>query len=184
MKPIQALLLSLVLLVSGCGYKLGEIRPTPMRSVRTLSVPNFKNETFESRIEVLFGDTLVKRLQQDGTYQLVNSGQADAILDGTYQLVNSGQADAILSCTITNIRTNSMRSVINNVLATSEFGLIVEAKYEVTHQVSGAILMQGTITGKSSFFSGNDLQTSKQQALSNAALDLADKLTAQVAEGW
>ena len=54
MKPIQALLLSLVLLVSGCGYKLGEIRPTPMRSVRTLSVPNFKNETFESRIEVLF----------------------------------------------------------------------------------------------------------------------------------
>ena len=168
MKPFPALLLSLVFLVSGCGYKLGEIRPTPMRSVRTLSVPNFKNETFESRVEVLFGDTVVKRLQQDGTYQLVNSSQADAIL----------------SCTITSIRTNSLRSVINNVLATSEFGLIVEAKYEVTHQVSGAILMQGTITGKSSFFSGNDLQTSKQQALSNAALDLADKLTAQVAEGW
>lgn len=168
MKPIQALLLSLVLLVSGCGYKLGEIRPTPMRSVRTLSVPNFKNETFESRIEVLFGDTLVKRLQQDGTYQLVNSGQADAIL----------------SCTITNIRTNSLRSVINNVLATSEFGLIVEVSYEVTHQGSGAILMQGKVIGNSSFFSGNDLQTSKQQALSNAASDLADKLTAQVAEGW
>jgi outer membrane lipopolysaccharide assembly protein LptE/RlpB len=168
MKPIQALLLSLVLLVSGCGYKLGEIRPTPMRSVRTLSVPNFKNETFESRIEVLFGDTLVKRLQQDGTYQLVNSGQADAIL----------------SCTITNIRTNSLRSVINNVLATSEFGLIVDVSYEVTHQGTGAILMQGKVIGKSSFFSGNDLQTSKQQALSNAASDLADKLTAQVAEGW
>jgi outer membrane lipopolysaccharide assembly protein LptE/RlpB len=168
MKPFPSLLLVLVFLVSGCGYKLGEIRPTPMRSVRTLSVPNFKNETFESRVEVLFGDTLVKRLQQDGSYQLVNSGQADAIL----------------SCTITSIRTNSLRSVINNVLATSEFGLIVDAKYEVTHQASGAILMQGTMSGKSSFFSGNDLQTSKQQALSNAALDLADKLTAQVAEGW
>jgi outer membrane lipopolysaccharide assembly protein LptE/RlpB len=168
MKPFPALLIALVFLVSGCGYKLGEIRPTPMRSVRTLSVPNFKNETYESRVEVLFGDTVVKRLQQDGTYQLVNSSQADAIL----------------SCTIANIRTNSLRSVINNVLATSEFGLIVEVRYEVTHQGSGAILMQGTVLGNSSFFSGNDLQTSKQQALSNAALDLADKLTAQVAEGW
>jgi outer membrane lipopolysaccharide assembly protein LptE/RlpB len=168
MKSFPALFLVLVFLVSGCGYKLGEIRPTPMRSVRTLSVPNFKNETFESRVEVLFGDTVVKRLQQDGTYQLVNSSQADAIL----------------SCTITSIRTNSLRSVVNNVLATSEFGLIVEAKYEVTHQGSGAILMQGSVYGKSSFFSGNDLQTSKQQALSNAALDLADRLTAQVAEGW
>ena len=168
MKSFPALLIALVFLVSGCGYKLGEIRPTPMRSVRTLSVPNFKNDTFESRVEVLFGDTVVKRLQQDGTYQLVNSSQADAIL----------------SCTIANIRTNSLRSVINNVLATSEFGLIVEVRYEVTHQGSGSILMQGTVLGNSSFFSGNDLQTSKQQALSNAALDLADKLTAQVAEGW
>ncbi|MCX6975124.1 MAG: LptE family protein, partial [Verrucomicrobia bacterium] len=116
MKSFPALLIALVFLVSGCGYKLGEIRPTPMRSVRTLSVPNFKNDTFESRVEVLFGDTVVKRLQQDGTYQLVNSSQADAIL----------------SCTITSIRTNSLRSVINNVLATSEFGLIVEVRYEVT----------------------------------------------------
>ncbi len=168
MKPITALLIAFVFLVSGCGYKLGEIRPTPMRSVRTLSVPSFKNETYESRIEVLLADTVVKRLQQDGTYQLVDSAQADAILN----------------CTITSIRTNSLRSVVNNVLATSEFGLIVEVRYEVTHQGSGAILMQGSLEGRSSFFSGNDLQTSKQQALSNAALDLADKLTAQVAEGW
>jgi len=60
----------------------------------------------------------------------------------------------------------------------------VNAKYEVVDQSSGAVLMQGSTSGKSSFFSGNDLQTSKQQALSNAALDLADKLTAQVTEGW
>ncbi len=168
MKSSFALLLVCVFLVSGCGYKLGEVRPTAMRSVRTLSVPNFKNDTFESRVEVLFADAAVKRLQQDATYRLVNSNEADAIL----------------SCTITSIESASLRSLVSDVLATREFGLIVNAKYEVIDQSSGAILMQGSVSGKSSFFSGNDLQTSKQQALSNAALDLADKLTAQVTEGW
>ena len=168
MKSFTVLLLACVILVSGCGYKLGEVRPTAMRSVRTLSVPNFKNDTFESRVEVLFADAAVKRLQQDATYRLVNSNEADAIL----------------SCTITSIQSASLRSLVSDVLATREFGLIVNAKYEVVDQSSGVILMQGSASGKSSFFSGNDLQTSKQQALSNAALDLADKLTAQVTEGW
>jgi len=168
MKCFFVHLLACVFLVSGCGYKLGEVRPTAMRSVRTLSVPNFKNDTFESRVEVLFADTLVKRLQQDGTYRLVNSNESDAIMN----------------CTINSIESTSLRSLVSNVLATREFGLIVSAKYEVIDQSSGAILMQGSVSGKSSFFSGNDLQTSKQQALSNAALDLADKLTAQVTEGW
>jgi len=168
MKFSFVLLLVCVFLVSGCAYKLGEVRPTAMRSVRTLSVPNFKNDTFESRVEVLFADAAVKRLQQDATYRLVNSNEADAIL----------------SCTITSIESASLRSLVSDVLATREFGLNVSAKYEVIDQSSGAILMQGSVSGKSSFFSGNDLQTSKQQALSNAALDLADKLTAQVTEGW
>ena len=168
MKSFFVLLLVCVFLVSGCGYKLGEVRPTAMRSVRTLSVPNFKNDTFESRVEVLFADAFVKRLQQDATYRLVNSNEADAIL----------------SCTITSIESASLRSLVSDVLATREFGLIVNAKYEVVDQSSGTVLMQGSASGKSSFFSGNDLQTLKQQALSNAALDLADKLTAQVTEGW
>ena len=78
MKP--ALVLAVAVLLSGCGYKLGEIRPTPMRSVRTLAVPTFKNKTYEPRLEVLFADTLVKRMQQDGTYELVGDDKADAIL--------------------------------------------------------------------------------------------------------
>ena len=86
-----------------------------MRSVRTLAVPTFKNKTYEPRLEVLFADTLVKRMQQDGTYELV----AD------------DKADAILYCTIDKIERRSIRSVMNNVLATSEFGLRVFVKYEV-----------------------------------------------------
>ena len=168
MKTTHTALLAAVLMLAGCGYKLGEIRPTPMRSVRDLSVPTFKNNTYEPRIEVLFADTLVKRLQQDGSYGIVNSDQADAILN----------------CTITKIDRNALRSVQNNVLATSEFGLTVQVRYDVVDQKTGATLMSGNAVGKTSFFSGNDLQTIERQALSNAAADLANNITGQISEGW
>lgn len=160
--------LALAVCLSGCGYKLGEIRPTPMRSVRTLAVPTFKNRTFEPRVEVLFADTLVKTLQQDGTFEVV----AD------------DRADAIMYCTIEKIERRSLRSVQNDVLATSEFGLTVSVKFEVQDRVTGAILMQGSRQGRASFFSGNDLQTIERQAISNAAADVANQLTAEVSEGW
>ena len=156
------------LLLSGCGYKLGEIRPTPMRSVKTLAVPTFKNKTYEPRLEVLFADTLVKRLQQDGTYRIVNSNEADAIL----------------YCTIERVDRRSLRAVQNNVLATSEFGLDVQVRYEVVSQRSGAILMSGVQFGRASFFSGSDLQTIQRQAMSDAAADLANNMMAEVCEGW
>jgi len=161
-------LLAASLLLTGCGYKLGEIRPTPMRSVRALSVPSFKNNTYQPRLEVLFADTLVKRLQQDGTYQIVNSNQADAIL----------------TCTITKIDNSALRSVQNNVLATSEFGITAYIDYEITDQTTGAVLMRGKTTGKSSYFSGNDLNTTQRQALSNVAADAANNLAGIVTEGW
>ena len=168
MKTQVAFLLAVALLLSGCGYKLGEIRPTPMRAVRTLAVANFKNKTYKQRVDVLFADTLVKRLQQDGTYQIVPMESADAILN----------------CTITKIERNGIRSVQNDVLATSEFALRVLVEYEVQDRVTGEILMHGSAGGATTFFSGNDLTTLERQALSTAASDLANNLAVELTEGW
>lgn len=155
-------------LICGCGYKLGEIRPTPMRSVRTLAVPTFKNRTYEPRVEVLLADTLIKTLQEDGTYTIVS--------DDT--------ADAIMHCTLNKVERRSIRSVQNNVLATAEFGLYLEIAYEVTDRVTGSILKKGRVTGRSTFFSNSDLQTTERQAIPIAARTAAIELTTEVAEGW
>lgn len=157
-----------VFLLAGCGYKLGEIRPTPMRSVRTLGVPTFKNRTYEPRIEVMMADTLIKQLQQDGTYTIVS--------DDT--------ADAIVYCTVNKVERRSLRSVQNNVLATSEFGLSLEISYEVVERVTGIVLMQGRIRGNTSFFSNSDLQTTERQALPVAARNAAIEMTTRLSEGW
>jgi outer membrane lipopolysaccharide assembly protein LptE/RlpB len=155
-------------LLSGCGYKLGEIRPTPMRSVRTLGVPTFKNKTYEPRVEVLLADTLIKQLQEDGTYTVVAEDTADAILN----------------CTLTRIERRSLRSVQNNVLATSEFGISLEVTYEVMDRVTGITLMEGRLRGDASFFADSDLQTSERQAIPVAAHNLAVELTTRLSEGW
>jgi outer membrane lipopolysaccharide assembly protein LptE/RlpB len=154
--------------LGGCGYKLGEIRPTPMRSVRTLAVPTFKNKTYEPRVEVLLADTLIKTLQEDGTYAIVS--------DDT--------ADAIMYCTLNKLQRRSLRSVQNNVLATAEFGLSLDIAYEVTDRLTGSILKKGRVRGESSFFSSNDLQTTERQAIPVAAKNAAVELTTEVAEGW
>lgn len=157
-----------VALLAGCGYKLGEIRPTPMRSVRTLAVPTFKNKTYEPRVEVILADTLIKQLQQDGTYVIVS--------DET--------ADAILYCTLNKIERRSMRSVVGNVLATAEFEIQLEVAYQVVDRVTGVILMQGNVRGDATFFSDNDLQTTERQAIPQAANNIAVELTAKITEGW
>ena len=51
-----------------------------MRSVRNLAVPTFKNRTYEPRVEVLLADTLIKTLQEDGTYTIVSEDNAEAIM--------------------------------------------------------------------------------------------------------
>jgi hypothetical protein len=155
-------------LLGGCGYKLGEIRPTPMRSVRALAVPTFKNKTYEPRVEVLLADTLIKTLQEDGTYTIVSE---DA-------------ADAILNCTLNKIERRSVRSVQNNVLATAEFGLFLDIAYQVSDRVTGSILKKGRVRGDTTFFSSSDLQTTERQAIPVAAKDAAIDLTTEVSEGW
>jgi hypothetical protein len=139
-----------------------------MRSVRTLAVPTFKNRTYEPRVEVLLADTLIKTLQEDGTYTIVS--------DDT--------ADAIMHCTLNKVERRSLRSVQNNVLATAEFGLFLDIAYEVTDRVTGSLLKKGRVNGRSSFFSNTDLQTAERQAIPVAVRNAAIQLTVEVAEGW
>jgi hypothetical protein len=139
-----------------------------MRTVRALAVPTFKNKTYEPRVEVLLADTLIKTLQEDGTYVITSEDSADAILN----------------CTLTKIERRSVRSVQNNVLATAEFGLLLDIAYQVSDRVTGSILKKGRVRGETTFFSSSDIQMTERQAIPVAAKDAAIELTTEVAEGW
>lgn len=167
--PFRILLIGAVVgVLSSCGYQLGSAKPALLRNVTKLAIPTFKNKTLEPRIEVLLADSTVKAFQQDGTYEIVSDDRADAIL----------------YCTLDSIERRQARAVLNNVLATREFTLKLELKYELVDRVTGVALQRDTITGDTSFFINNDLQTDERQAIITAINELAQKLVGRIAEGF
>ena len=169
----KAFLFPVLLALSGCGYHLGEIKPTPMRRVTTIAVPAFKNKTLLPRLEAQTADAVAKQFQQDGTYRIESSDRADAIVEGT----------------IVSVERQPMRVFSNNVLQTSEFELTVTVRYRVIDRVTGAVLMEGTAVGVTPFFTESDrvnsnLVTNQNMNYPIAAQRMAEKLVSKVAEGW
>jgi outer membrane lipopolysaccharide assembly protein LptE/RlpB len=157
------------LLLTGClGYHVGPVKPSVLRDVHAIAVPTFENKTLLPRIEALITDSVIKQLQQDGTYRIANENNADAILKAE----------------ISEISRTPARSLRGNVLATTEFNLAMHVKYKL-ETPSGTVLMPSTeVVGTTSFFVGEDVTTDERQALPLAAEELAIHLVTQLSEGW
>jgi hypothetical protein len=157
------------LFLGGClGYHIGPVKPYYLRDVHTIAVPTFRNKTLVPRIEVLVTDTVIKQLQQDGTFKIASDNNADATLTGQ----------------ITRIDRVPARSVRGNVLATTEFNLRMEVRYRVAARDGTALVPNGSATGTTSFFVSTDVTTDERQALPLATEDLASQLVTQLSEGW
>ncbi|PYJ47414.1 MAG: hypothetical protein DME85_05955 [Verrucomicrobia bacterium] len=157
------------LAVSGClGYHVGPVKPYYLRDVHSIAVPTFKNRTLVPRIEVLVTDTVIKQLQQDGTFQITSDDKADATLTGE----------------IARITRLPARSVRGNVLATTEFNLALTVKYSLTTRDGKQLAGPVETVGTTSFFVSSDVTTDERQALPLATEDLATRLVSQLSEGW
>jgi hypothetical protein len=168
--------------LSGCfGYHIGPVKPYYLQDVHTIAVPTFKNETLIPRIEVLVTGTVVKQFQQDGTFQIGNQENADAVLKGE----------------ITRISRTPARSVRGNVLATAEFNLNMHVKYKLVGRDGKMLGPPREASGTTSFFVGTgedltklsrtilaDVTTDERQALPLAAEELATRLVSELSEGW
>jgi Lipopolysaccharide-assembly len=155
--------------LTGClGYQIGPAKPYYLRDVHTIAVPTFANNTLIPRIEVLVTDTIIKQFQQDGTFQITGNENADAILKGE----------------ISRITRSPARSVTGNVLATSEFNLVMRLKYKLVGRDGKPIAPPGEVSGSTSFFVGTDVVTDERQALPLATEELATHLVSQLSEGW
>lgn len=142
-------------------------------------MPTFKNRTLVPRIEVLVTDTVIKQLQQDGTFQIASGDNADATLNGEIAV----------------IRRLPARSVRGNVLATTEFALTLSVRYSLTGKNGEPLAPPNEAVGTTSFFVSNnnpnidnitngDVTTDERQALPLATEDLATRLVSQISEGW
>jgi len=153
----------------GCaGYQLGEAKPRALKSVRKIAVHTLRNNTMIPRVEALVTNTIIKQIQQDGTYEVTTEDKADAVLDGAITGIGRGPA----------------RSLRGNVLATTEFNLGIGVNWTLWGKDGKALAGPGNISGSTSFFVGADVATDERQALPLASEDLAVRLVSQLTEGW
>ena len=168
MKTFFAVVVGSVCL-SGClGYHVGPVKPYYLRDVHTIAVPTFENKTLLPRIEVLVTDTVIKQFQQDGTFRIGSEANADATLKAE----------------ITRVERSPSRFVRGNVLATSEFTLLLHVKYSLIGKNGQVLTQPSEVIGSTSFFVGTDVTTDERQALPLATEQLATNLVSQLSEGW
>lgn len=171
-----AILLPLAaLLFTGCaGYKLGPVQPKFMAGIHKIAIPTFRNDTLEPRVEVALATACIKQFQHDGTYQIVDEKNADAILEGT----------------LDSIQRRPARSVRGNVLLTKEYTLDVRCRFKLTNKSTGLVIDERTVNGATSFYAtgsdsvSQDVNQDERQAIPLAAEDMAVQLVSQYSEGW
>ena len=157
------------LCLSGClGYRIGPAKLYYLSDVHTIAIPTFTNKTLIPRVEVLVTGTVIKQFQQDGTFRIGNSDNADATLKGE----------------IIRISRSPARSVRGNVLATSEFNLAMRVRYHLVGSDGKPLGPSGEVVGTTSFFVGTDVTTDERQALPLATEELANRLVTQLSEGF
>lgn len=168
MKKIIAAAFACLVLTGCLGYRIGPVKPYYLSDIHTIAIPTFENKTLIPRVEVLVTDTVIKQFQQDGTFKIGNSDNADATLKAE----------------IIRISRSPARSVRGNVLATSEFNLAMRVKYRLVGPDGKNIGPSGEVVGTTSFFVGTDVTTDERQALPLATEELANRLVTQLSEGF
>jgi len=153
---------------SSCtGYRLGADKSAVMEGVQRIAVPMLRNETTIPRSSSLITNQIVRQFQVDGTYQIVDSANADAIVRGT----------------IRPLRRQQLRSDKRNTLRTVEQEVRLVIDYSVETR-AGAVLATGTVEGSSPVWLDANFQRSEYLVLDDAAARLALDLVSRLSEGW
>jgi hypothetical protein len=140
-----------------------------MQGVRTIAVPTTRNATLIPEIEVLVADTIIRQIQEDGTYKVVS---------------NLDDADAVLETEVTQIVRRPSRSVIGDIQATEEFEMTLVIHYRVIRRATGEVIDDRTTTGLTTFFVSGDVNQDERQAIPLAAQAAATHIVAEISEGW
>ena len=168
-RPTCWLAAAAALLLSSCaGYTTGSSKPGRMENVQSIAVPTFRNLTLEPRSAVLVTNNVVRQFQIDGTYQIRDAKNADAVLRGTIREFTRRQ----------------LRSARNNNLRTRELELLLIVEYVVEEPVTCNLLSKGTVQGSTSVFLDPNFQLSERQAIDDASRKMAEELVSRLSEGW
>jgi hypothetical protein len=173
MKPIPLCtafsIVAVILFSAGCaGYRFGSIKPARLANINSIAIPTFDNKTLKQRSQVLVANEVIKKMQQDGSYEIASIESADAVLRGV----------------ITDVTRRQLRSSRTDTLRTREIQIIVELSYTLEESETGNVLLKGTVSGRSGAYLDANFQLTEREALQLAAKKAATSLALRLGEGY
>ncbi len=187
--PLLAALTAVLTLSNCAGYQLGSVKPAAYKDVNRIFVPTFENQTLEPRVAALVTNSVIKRLQADGTFAVSTKASADAVLEGKIKRIDRRQ----------------LRAARNDTLKTTELLVYIVIEWSLrdpstgekidyaasrnlddTNRDSNSDLRNrpGRVIGRTIQFLDPNFQLSERNAIPLAAEDAANILVSQLAEGW
>lgn len=165
---LGCLMLTLAVLISGCGYNFrGKTNNLPS-DVRTIAVPVFKNHTGELRIESTFTDQTIFQFTRSQLVRVVGEKGADAVLRGTIT-----RAD-VEDVSYTAQETSQQRRITISVKASltrNKDGKILWQRHELKQQRTFAVGSSPQVTDMNKQVAVNELAQSLAQTLHDSVFE-------------
>lgn len=177
LKRLSSLLILIVLSSSGCGYRLGSILPSNIKSV---AVPTFKNMTPEPGVEMAITNEVINQFQIDGTLIVVENDDADVRLEGE----------------IIEYRREPLRFAGQDFREVSEYRLRLITRLTLVDLKTHKPLWSArTVEGETTYLVGGSFRETERTALGaltnqersqlpTLQQDLAHNIVESVVEGW
>ncbi|HEY2329747.1 MAG TPA: LptE family protein [Verrucomicrobiae bacterium] len=155
------------MLLAGCaGYHLGAVNGA-VAGEKTVEVQPFNNQTMQPRLGDDVTQALRERFQADATYRLVTGSPGDVVVSG---VIRTYQREAL--------------GFLKNDSSTPQnYRVGVMAHVTARDRATGKVLLDRDVKGHTFVNVGSDFAGSERQASPLLAADLAQNITALLAEG-
>ena len=165
--------------VLGCGYRVGSILPT---HIKTIVIPTFRNSTPEPGVEVGVTNEIINQFQIDGTLRVVEADDesADVRLDGE----------------IVEYRREPLRFTGTDFREVSEYRLRLITHLSLIDLRAGKPMWENrSVEGETTYFTAGSFREAELAARGNLSEeeksrlptleeDLAHDVVESVVEGW
>lgn len=169
MKTLCLLCAFCFFVVSCAGYHLGPRKPSSLTNIETISVSVFENDTLHPRLGAMASSAVASAMTVDGTYRIVSSDQADAVLEGAVRRI---QYDRIRSSRFDTLRPEEIENRIT-------LAWVLRDARDPTK-----VLASGISSGESQLFVASNLQTARQSALPEATERAGEALVSVLTNGY
>ncbi|MBX2993595.1 MAG: hypothetical protein KF681_02195 [Bdellovibrionaceae bacterium] len=129
--------LFLLLLTTGCAYRLGSPDRSLPGGYRQITIPVFRNLTQETGIEVAFTNALIQEFERSRTGRIVEPSQSEVTVEGeitSIQYLPGGKKEG--------------GTLPSGVVLASEYRILIDAKIILRRVADRAVLWEGNFPNR------------------------------------